>query len=129
MTHGDAHLVEGGVLGVGGTGRQYRCNKEPSDYGPHECLPYVVLASFGGTLSILAYMRKLVRPAGAVADAAAPPRRMPTALPNPATKSRLCIQHSHALQPQPTLGTSHSPLLNKSPTADVGVQVDDLVGP
>src|SRR5215467_6357539 len=42
MTHGDAHLVEWGVLGVGGTGRQCRCNKEPSDYGPHESLPYVV---------------------------------------------------------------------------------------
>src|SRR5258708_23554276 len=32
------------------------------------------------------------------------PRRMPTALPSPAMKSRLCIQYPHALQPQPTLG-------------------------
>src|SRR6267142_6114227 len=32
------------------------------------------LASFGGTLRILAYARKLVRSAGAVADAATPPR-------------------------------------------------------
>src|SRR5258708_16319064 len=32
------------------------------------------------------------------------PRRMPTALPSPAMKSRLCIQYPHASQPQPTLG-------------------------
>jgi len=78
MTHGNASLIEWGVLGVGGTGRQCRrCNNEPSDYGPHECLPYVVFAFFGGTLSILAYMQKIVRPAERWPTLPHCPRRMP----------------------------------------------------
>src|SRR5262249_44757976 len=63
MTHGDTRLVEWGILRIGGTCCQCGRDKEPRDYAPHECLPNVVLASAGGTLSILACMRKLVRSA------------------------------------------------------------------
>ncbi len=128
MTHGDAHLVEWGVLGVGGTGRQCRCNKEPSDCCPHECLPYVVLASFGGTPSILAYVRKLVRSAGvrwptlphrprSSLRAATPP----TAWPEREVHHVGCIEASRTLPRPGKGGAAASPRLAPQPIFEIAI--------